>query len=173
MTTKSLMKTLRFIGMFVIFALASAFTAHKFYMSIYQLRFNADKSRLEITGRIFIDDLNECLSKYAKTATHVGESQQSKDDLAYLQRYMAEQLKIKVNGKPVTLTLVDTEIEETVVICYFRVDGVRHPRQLDVSNTALLACHSEQQNILQADVSGEKKNIVLKEGETSAHLVFP
>lgn len=167
------MKQIRFLWLFVILILTSAFGAHKFYMSIYQLRFNPDKGRLELTARIFMDDLNECLSKYAKSNTHVGMPSQTADDLLQLQRYMAEQFKMKVNGKPVLLTFVGTEIEETVVICYFRIDGIRQPRQIDVSNTALISCHAEQQNILQAEVSGVKKNIVLKEGETSAHLVFP
>jgi len=173
MTTKLLMKRRYLLYMAFVFAIASGFTAHKFYMSIYQLHFNAEKTRLELTARIFMDDLNECLSKYAKTPTHVGESQQTKKDLDYLQQYMAEQFRMKVNGKPVTLTFVDTEIEETVVICYFRIDGVKHPQQIDVSNTALMSCHSEQQNILQADVSGAKKNLVLKSGEAVAQLVFP
>lgn len=173
MTTKLLMKKFSLLALVLVLMVASGFTAHKFYMSIYQMHFNAEKSRLEITGRIFMDDLNECLSKYAKTATHIGESRQTKQDLELLKQYITEQITLKVNGKPVTLTFVDTEVEETVVICYFRVDGVKHPHQIDVSNTALMSCHSEQQNILQAEVSGTKKNLVLKAGEASAQLVFP
>ena len=54
--------TLFVFGLFVL--LLMSFSVHKFYVSIYQINFNQKKQMLEITSRIFIDDLNQVLSGY-------------------------------------------------------------------------------------------------------------
>jgi len=42
---------------------SSAFTLHKFYMAVYQINYAPEKKMLQITSRIFIDDLNKTLEK--------------------------------------------------------------------------------------------------------------
>ena len=46
------------IFLFLLFLGLSSFSFHKFYVSIYQVDFVAEKKRVEITARIFMDDLN-------------------------------------------------------------------------------------------------------------------
>ena len=50
----------------------SSFAIHKFYVSIYQINFNQDKKQVEITARIFYDDLNKALEKTNQVKTHIG-----------------------------------------------------------------------------------------------------
>lgn len=169
--TKQMMKS-RFLFLFCLFAVASGFTAHKFYMSIYQVHFNQEKSRIEITGRIFIDDLNDCVSKYAKERTHIGEKGQTGGDIQNMTRYLGDHFRIKVDGNLRLMTFLRCETEENTVICYFRIDDVKKVTTLEVLNKSLMNCHPEQQNIIQAEVSGTKKNLLLTEGENSGKLDF-
>ena len=41
----------------------SSFSAHKFYVSVTQIDYVPSKKRVEITSRIFIDDLEKGLTK--------------------------------------------------------------------------------------------------------------
>ena len=52
--------------MFLAFALSS-FSIHKFYVSIYKVEFVPEKKRIEITARIFLDDITVALEKEYKT----------------------------------------------------------------------------------------------------------
>lgn len=166
------MRALRLLLLAFLFLFASGFSAHKFYVSIYQLRHNPDKKRLEITARVFQDDLNGCVSKFAKTETHIGAKEQTQADLDHLKRYFEARFQVRIDGKDRPMTLLRCEMEENTVLCYFRIDGVARPKTLGVVNRSLLDCHDDQQNIIQAEVGGVKKNLLLKTGETSGVLDF-
>ena len=47
----------------LLFLTSSVFTLHKFYMAVYQINYAPEKKMLQITSRIFIDDLNKTLEK--------------------------------------------------------------------------------------------------------------
>ena len=50
-------KLLQFIMPLFLVVLLSSFAWHKFYVSVTQIDFVPNKKRVEITSRIFIDDL--------------------------------------------------------------------------------------------------------------------
>ena len=43
----------------VLFALSSAFTFHKFYVGVFQVDYFKEKKAVQITARLFIDDLEQ------------------------------------------------------------------------------------------------------------------
>lgn len=161
------------IGVAVLsFFVFCGFGTHKFYMSIYQVHFAESKQRLEITGRIFIDDLNDCLSKSVKVRTHVGEKGQTAQDLECLERYFGNQFRIKVNSDLKPMKFLSCETEEDVVVCYFRIDGVTEVKSLEVRNAALMSCQPDQQNVIQTKVYGTKKDLLLTASESTGKVDF-
>ena len=50
----------------IAFLVFSSFGMHKFYTAIYQIEFAPKKKMIQITTRIFIDDLNKALEKKYK-----------------------------------------------------------------------------------------------------------
>ena len=53
---------LRFILPVFLIILLSSFAWHKFYVSVTQIDFVPNKKRVEITSRIFIDDLEKAIT---------------------------------------------------------------------------------------------------------------
>jgi hypothetical protein len=53
---------------------------------------------LQITSRVFADDLNKALEKKYKKH-YIGTAKESPEDLVLLKKYFAENLTIKVNGQ--------------------------------------------------------------------------
>ncbi len=47
----------------ILFCSFSAFEVHKFYMAIFQVNYASEKKMLQITSRIFMDDLNLAIEK--------------------------------------------------------------------------------------------------------------
>ena len=47
----------------LLFVTLSSMTVHKFYVAIYKVEFAPQKKMLQITTRIFVDDLNIALEK--------------------------------------------------------------------------------------------------------------
>jgi hypothetical protein len=155
--------------LFLSFALMS-FSTHKFYVSIYQIEFAEDKKMVQITSRIFIDDLNAALEKKYGTRANFGEPAESTSDLTVLKKYVAENFLIRVNGRPEPLEFLSREYEANVIICYFRIKNISKIKSLQIKNTLLTEYVTEQQNIIQTKVYGKKKSVVLSADNTSADI---
>jgi hypothetical protein len=149
------------IGLLAIFGTLTSFAAHKFYVSIYQINYAPEKKMLQITSRIFIDDLNEALLKKYKQKTFLGESNESAEDIALMNKYLLENFSIKLNGQPKTIHYLSREFENNVIICYFNVKDATKIKTMEVRNKALFELFSDQQNIIQVNVSGRKQNLLL------------
>ena len=162
----------RAISLITLFFVLASFTAHKFYVSIYQINHSADKKMLQITARIFIDDLNSALTKKFHRQFHLGEKQQSADDVDQMQQYFTENLRIKVNGNRRPVQYLSLESENNVLICYFRITEVAQVKSLEITNRILLDGVTDQQNIIQTNVGGEKKNLLLTSDNPSDTIHF-
>jgi hypothetical protein len=53
------------------------------------------------------------------------------------------------------------EVETNVLICYFRITEISKITKLEIVNSALTELNSDQQNIIQANISGEKQSLLL------------
>ncbi|AWI24672.1 DUF6702 family protein [Flavobacterium pallidum] len=151
----------------LMFVVLTGFSAHKFYVSIYQVHVATDKKRIEITARIFMDDLNNAIGKHFNKKTHIGENKEVPEDIELLKKYLAEKFTIKVNGQKKDIAYLSKEIEANVVICYFRVSGVTKADKIDIYNAALMELNDTQQNIIQYSKGDEKQSLLLTVGNPS------
>ncbi|MEY4085550.1 MAG: hypothetical protein RL074_1337, partial [Bacteroidota bacterium] len=108
-----------FLGL--LFLSVSAFEVHKFYMAIFQVNYAPEKKMLQITSRIFVDDLNLALEKKYGKKTFLGADKESADDQVMLKKYFVENLQIKVNGQTKPVAFLSKELEGDILICYCRV----------------------------------------------------
>ena len=148
----------------------TSFGIHKFYVSIYQINYAPEKKMLQITSRIFVDDLNSIFYKKYNKKTFLGEPNESPDDILLMKKYILENFSIKVNGRENPLNYLSNELEGNVIICYFNIKNISKIKTLEVKNTALLELNSEQQNIMQSTIYGEKQSLLLSETTISGML---
>lgn len=154
----------------ILFVMLTAFTVHKFYISIYQINFVPQKKRLEITTRIFIDDLNKTLQlKYAK-ATHIGEPEETQEDVTLMNQYLSEKFSIKVNGTKKPFVFMSKELENNVVIGYYKINDIPKINSLEIKNTSLMEVFTDQQNIIQTTFNGKKQSLLLTNEKSSGVL---
>ena len=155
----------------VVLVACSAF-AHKFYVGIYQVHYASDKKMLQITTRIFVDDLNNALEKKHKKKYHLGEKDVSDAEISAMSKYVTDNFRIAVNGKSQALDFRSYEIENNVLIGYFRITEVHSVKTLDITNKVLFDFVTEQQNIIQTNINGDKKNLLLTIDEPTGKLAF-
>jgi hypothetical protein len=156
----------------LVFCSLSAFEIHKFYMAIFQVNYAPEKKMLQITSRIFIDDLNLALEKKYGKKTNLGLEKETVEDLNLLKKYFNENLIIKVNGQTKPLTFLSKEVEGDVLICYCRVAEVAKLQTAEINNTLLTHWNSEQQNILHFNAFGEKKSFLFTASNKTEVLKF-
>jgi hypothetical protein len=147
--------------LFLAVSLFSSMTAHKFYVAIYQVNHAKEKKMVQITGRVFIDDINEAIEKKYRKKSSIALDNETPEEVELLKKYIAEKFKIKVNGQSKQLEFLSKESEDNVLIFYLRITDIAKITSLEVENTMIMENHFEQQNIIQANFNGNKHNLLL------------
>lgn len=156
------MKKTFFIGLIILlFVGFSSFMAHKFYVSIYQINYAPEKKMLQITSRIFIDDLNAILFKKYHKNTHLGDEKETPEDVVLMTKYILDHFSIKVNGQQKNIRFLSKEVEDNVIIGYYSCKDVSKITTLEVQNTVLMDLVPEQQNIIQGHLLEKKQTLLL------------
>ncbi|MFD1603991.1 DUF6702 family protein [Flavobacterium artemisiae] len=156
-----------------VFFLSSSFAFHKFYVGVFQVNYAAEKKMLQITSRIFIDDLNNAMEKKYHKKTFVGTSKETPTDVDLLKKYLSEHFSIKVNGQSKTITFLSKEEEAgDVLVCYSRIKDVDKFKTLEISNSILVDWNAEQQNITHISAFDTKKSVLFTESSRKELLKY-
>lgn len=154
---------------FAVFMLLSL-SAHKFYTAIFKIDFNENKKRIEVTTRIFVDDLNTAISKKYNRKMLLNSDKETEQDVVFLKKYLAEKMSLKVNGKQQTMRFLSKEVEENVLICYFNCDAITKVKSFEITNTVLTEIYEDQQNIVQLNINSKKQTLLLSADSTFGML---
>ncbi|MFH6943928.1 DUF6702 family protein [Flavobacterium sp. FlaQc-50] len=157
----------------ILFLSLSAFTFHKFYVGVFQVNYAAEKKMIQITSRIFIDDLNNGMEKKYHKKTFVGTEKETQADVDLLKKYLTEHFSIKINGQSKSIAFLSKEVEAgDVLVCYCRIKDVDKFKTIEISNTILVDWNSEQQNITHISAFGTKKSVLFTESSRREVLKY-
>jgi len=157
--------------LFLAFSMSS-FDVHKFYMAIYQVNFVPEKKMLQITSRIFVDDLNKALEKKYSKKFFLGTDKETVESTDLLKKYLAENFTIKVNGQTKNINFLSKEMDGDVLVCYSSIKDISKINSLEIHNSVLINCFSEQQNIVHVTAFGTKKSFLFTESSTTEMLKY-
>nr|WP_315150589.1 DUF6702 family protein [uncultured Flavobacterium sp.] len=157
--------------MFFVFSMSS-FGVHKFYMAIYQINYAPEKKMLQITARIFADDLNKALEKKYNKKTFLGSGKESSESEQLLKKYLAENFTLKVNGQSKSINLLSEEMDGDVLVCYLSIRDIPKIKSLEIYNSVLTECFAEQQNIVNVMAFNVKKSFLFTETSTKQVLNY-
>jgi hypothetical protein len=155
------MKFIKKAPILLLLMLLSSFAIHKFYLGMFQLEYVPQKKELQITTRIFIDDLNDAIeNKYGKK-TFIAEKNETEADVVLLNKYVAEKFKIYINKQQKSYVFLSKETENNVLICYYKIKDIPKINSIEIENSILTELFSEQQNIIQFNNNGKKESLLL------------
>ncbi|WP_177730047.1 DUF6702 family protein [Flavobacterium inviolabile] len=156
-----MIKMLRYGLLIVLFTGLSAMSLHKFYVSIFQMNYVPEKKTMQITARIFTDDLEKALEKKSKKKIYLATPKEAPETEELLKKYLAEKVRIKINNTEKTIRFLGRETEDDVEICYLTVPVSEKINTLEVYNTVLTEIFPDQQNIIHTSVNSNKKSLLL------------
>jgi hypothetical protein len=157
----------------ILFLTLSSFAFHKFYMGVFQVNYSAEKKMIQITSRIFVDDLNKGIEKKYNKKTFIGTDKETSADIDLLKKYLSETFSIKINGQLKTIAFLSKELEaDDVLICYSRITTVEKFKTLEISNTVLVDWNAEQQNITHISAFGTKRSVLFTESSRKEVLKY-
>ena len=166
------MNKFKIVLLMLLFALFSAFTFHKFYVGVFQIDYFKEKKAVQITARLFIDDLEKVLYKKHNKHFYLTTKDEIPEANTFIASYLSEKLKIKINNKVQTLQFLSKEQEDNIVICYLKIPCKDNVKILDIFNNVLSDIFDEQQNLVHLNINGNKKTILFTNTETNQKLKY-
>ena len=146
--------------------------AHPFYVSICQVDFNEQNQSLEISVKIFVDDLIEGLSEEGHSKLYIGEANEDAHADEYIYDYLNKSFRFKVNDVDTEPTFVGKEMEKDVVWSYMEINNIAQLNKIEVNCNLLTDVFSDQSNIIQVNKNGKIKNLLLNKRDTKGQLKF-
>lgn len=125
---------------------------HPFHVSVCSINHAPQEQTLQITQKVFADDLEEALNAAAKASSQTAVDVLNPSDPEVLESiirdYLVEHLQITVNGKAVAPNFLGYEREELALWCYLEVEDVADVQQIKVRSSILVEAFDDQTNIV-------------------------
>ena len=137
--------------------------AHKFYVSLATIEHNAAEQSLEITMRLFADDLEQAVARETgKPLTH-GQPGFEAAVLAVVQRAFTVR---QADGRPVTLTWVGLENKVDVTWVYVEAPKVPSTAGLTLRDTIFMDLFPDQVNMVHVKDARGRRALDFRGGDS-------
>ena len=134
---------------------------HPFFVSMTDINFNNGTKELEISVRIFSDDLENTLAKYHTGKIDILHPADQGQMNAYVNDYIQKHLQFTVNDYAVQMKFVGYEQQEESIWSYFEVAGIDDVKKIKVFNNLLHDYTDKQINMLHLRVNKNEQSYKL------------
>ena len=166
------MKVFKFLIIIFIIPLFAFTSMHKYYISVTQINYVKEKESVQITSRLFIDDFENALKTNYDENILLAEKDEAKIIDTYMQRYLQDKIKLRINNKAVTFNFIGKEYEGDIVRCYLEVEHVKSIESFSITNSVLFDLQQDQQNIVKTNINSNNKSVILTYDNPNALLKF-
>lgn len=161
------------IRTFVLLALLVLFGGwhlHEFYVSLTEIRYNPSAERMEVSMRIFADDLDRALMERTGMQTQLGTELEAPSADSLLGAYLLDCFSVNVNGDKAEFQYLGKEPEADALWCYLESKPVSRPQSVTIYHGLLTEIFPEQVNIVQVYQEKWNKGLLLNRQESSGKL---
>ena len=146
---------------FFFFLIFSSFLEHKYYVSTSLFNFSEDSS-LQITLRIFKDDLSNAISDtYLDQKT---DNLNLIDELYFKQvdKYINSKISILIDDKKFEMDYLGLETKNDMYVCYLEIENLPIYSNMVISNKILFEIFDDQQNIIHVKRNDKRQSFIAR-----------
>jgi len=167
-------KKFKFSGIFILLILIFSLSAHahKFYVSLCRIHYIPDSARLQITIKIFTDDLEKVLEQQGAGEEMPGDGRELSATDSALSEYLSRHFRLRIHDKLIPLHFLGKEVSYDVTWCYLESEGVEPFDELTVESDLLTEAFPAQINLVELSVGEEKKGVMLNRDKTKESIIL-
>jgi hypothetical protein len=151
----------------------TSFRWHPFFVSVTEMEYNATEKTLEISCKVFTDDLEKALTKFTAGKVDVYNPKDKTVLEKQIANYISKHLLVKVDGKQVMLECIGYEIEAQSTLSYYQIHQVlSSPHKIEIQNTIFYPDIEKQIGIMHVSVGGNRKSMKVDYPESYASFEF-
>lgn len=123
-----------------------------------EINYNQKSKTFEITGRFFLDDLENGLNNKYSKSLHFNDPKFKTQLNESLKNYSAEYFKLKGNNKFLNVNYVGYEEDHESVNVYLESEKIDNPKKVEAAVSFLYNLFDDQINIVHIIVNGNRKS---------------
>lgn len=151
-------KLFSFTVILFVFIAISSFKPHPYHVGSVEFNYSNKSSTFEITGKFFMDDLENALNKKYGKEVHFQDSRYKNEIDKELEKYTSEYLKLKVNNQFLKVSYLGYEEDKESVEVYLESQPVKNPKKVETAVSMLYNLFDDQINIIHIVVNGQRKS---------------
>lgn len=147
---------------------------HPFHVSVTDIEHSDENNSVQVSQRIFLDDLEVGLKKYHKLEkldTYEPESPVQLDSLIAV--YLKNKVSFLINGSKKEFSFLGSELEGDARWCYYEIEDINEVNEVEVTNLTLMETFEDQQNIVHFKSKGKLKSYKLDRDTKFITFKFP
>jgi hypothetical protein len=131
----------------LIFLFVGLSVFHEYHVSVCDINFNTEKQLLEVTHRIFADDLENTLKMQNIHLDVMNRNDYDVND-PYFEDYLKKHIKVKANTTNTSIVWLGHQVKSDLIVCYYEVNVPKTIDKVHLSNTVLMELFRDQKNIV-------------------------
>lgn len=146
---------------------------HPIHLSVSEINYSEKDKALQITSRIFLDDLELSIRNQRKQPDlDLLEPGVGLTTEQLISAYVLKNFTVKLDGKLQKLNFLGFEREDPAVICYIEIENVKKFKTIEVKNEVIMETHDDQSNLIHVTYKGPVKSLRLMRDKSSDVLTF-
>ena len=138
-----------------------AFSMHKYYISLTNIEYKKENNSLQITVKLFIDDLQETINNTYNTNHELTLQNERSVVDSLIVKYSTDHFKIELNETATKYLYLGKEYDSDVVYLYFEIENIQNFYSIGIQNNMLIEFFPEQKNIVKLNINKKKKSFIL------------
>lgn len=150
----------KFVGFLVALVLLLSFgrEVHPYHVGSVEINYNSKPKTFEITGRFFLDDLENGLTKKYGKPFHFNDEKYKAQLNEALKNYCAEYFKLKADNKFLKVNYIGYEEDSESVNIFLESETLTPPKKVEAAVSLLYNLFDDQINIVHIIVNGNRKS---------------
>lgn len=144
--------------MMIFQSFVSSEALHPYHVGSVEINYSSKSKTFEVTGRFFLDDLENGLGKKYGGTYHFNDGKYKTQLNDALQKYCQEYFKLKIDNKFLKINYVGYEEDQESVNVYMESEPVVNPKKVEAAVSFLYNLFDDQINIVHIIVNGDRKS---------------
>lgn len=144
---------------------------HDFHVSITYAELNPSSGNLEISMKVFADDLEEAIRSTSDKDFRLPASNDAQAD-SLIFSLINGHFSLKADGRSLPLRYVGRELEQEIIFIYMEVPEIKELKRISIRNSLFFNRFDDQSNIVNIKVKDQLQSVFLEASDPQKTLVF-
>lgn len=165
-------RSIKQFGLSLLLLMILGFSSHKYYLSLLQVNYEQNQKALQITLRVFLDDLQTSLREQGHSSIELGTDREPKNTDRLCLSYLRKNLVFEIENNPREFNYLGKEYQGDQVVFYLEILDVLHLPNLFVKNTLLYRSFPNQKNLVKISAYEKNRSVLLTKEQSKSLINF-